>query len=60
MRVSPWRPDPAVQAHHVGSWPKALATPRAEALGFKPDAGIDEAVQFFIEDDLALQKQLAG
>src|SRR5579863_7458696 len=54
-----WRHDPAIQAI-VGSWPMALTAPRAEALGFKPDAGIDEAVQFFIEDDLAMQKQLAG
>jgi nucleoside-diphosphate-sugar epimerase len=54
-----WQHDPAIQAI-VGSWPAALHAPRAEALGFKPDAGIDEAVQFFIEDDLALQKQLAG
>jgi nucleoside-diphosphate-sugar epimerase len=54
-----WRPDPAIQAI-VGSWPAALTAPRAEALGFKPDAGIDEAVQFFIEDDLAMQRQLAG
>ena len=54
-----WQHDPAIQAI-VGSWPAALHAPRAESLGFKPDAGIDEAVQFFIEDDLALQKQLAG
>ena len=54
-----WQHDPAIQAI-VGSWPAALHAPRAEALGFKPDAGIDEAVQFFIEDDLTLQKQLAG
>jgi len=54
-----WRHDPAIQAI-VGSWPAALQAPRAEALGFKPDSGIDEAVQFFIEDDLAMQKELAG
>jgi len=54
-----WQYDPAIQAI-VGSWPEALAAPRAEALGFKPDSGIDEAVQFFIEDDLAMQKTLAG
>ena len=54
-----WRPDPAIQAI-VGSWPAALAAPRAEALGFQPDAGIDEAVRFFIEDDLAMQQALAG
>jgi len=54
-----WKHDPAIQAI-VGSWPEALTAPRAEALGFRPDAGIDEAVQFFIEDDLAMQKTLAG
>jgi nucleoside-diphosphate-sugar epimerase len=52
-----WRPDAAIQAI-VGSWPQALSAPRAEALGFEADRGIDEAVQFFIEDDLALQKML--
>ena len=54
-----WQPDPTIQAI-VGSWPRALSGPRAEALGFQPDSGIDEAVRFFIEDDLALQKTLAG
>jgi D-erythronate 2-dehydrogenase len=54
-----WRHDPAIQKI-VGSWPEALTAPRAEALGFRPDAGIDEAVRFFIEDDLELQKTLAG
>jgi nucleoside-diphosphate-sugar epimerase len=54
-----WQPDPTIQAI-VGSWPRELHAPRAEALGFQPDAGIDEAVQFFIEDDLAMQQALAG
>jgi len=54
-----WKHDPAIQAI-VGSWPAALTAPRAEALGFKPDSGIDEAVQFFIEDDLGMQRQLTG
>ena len=54
-----WQFDPAIQAI-VGSWPPALVAPRAEALGFRPDAGIDEAVRFFIEDDLDMQKALAG
>ncbi|MBV8778679.1 MAG: NAD-dependent epimerase/dehydratase family protein, partial [Alphaproteobacteria bacterium] len=54
-----WQHDPTIQAI-VGSWPPALVAPRAEALGFKPDSGIDEAIGFFIEDDLALQKTLAG
>jgi nucleoside-diphosphate-sugar epimerase len=54
-----WQPDATIQAI-VGSWPRELHAPRAEALGFQPDSGIDEAVQFFIEDDLAMQKALAG
>lgn len=54
-----WQPDATIQAI-VGSWPRALHAPRAEALGFQPDAGIDEAVRFFIEDDLAMQQALAG
>jgi nucleoside-diphosphate-sugar epimerase len=54
-----WQPDATIQAI-VGSWPRELHAPRAEALGFQPDADIDEAVQFFIEDDLAMQKTLAG
>lgn len=53
-----WQPDPQIQAI-VGSWPQALASPRADALGFPRDSGIDEAVRFFIEDDLAAQKALA-
>jgi D-erythronate 2-dehydrogenase len=54
-----WRPDATIQAI-VGSWPRELNAPRAKALGFQPDTGIDEAIQFFIEDDLAMQKALAG
>jgi len=54
-----WQPDATIQAI-VGSWPRELSAPRAEALGFLPDSGIDEAVRFFIEDDLAIQKALAG
>jgi nucleoside-diphosphate-sugar epimerase len=54
-----WRPDPLIQAI-VGSWPQALASPRAEALGFARDSGIDEVIQAFIEDDLALQQRLAA
>lgn len=53
-----WEPDPQIQAI-VSGWPRALATPRAEALGFGRDSGIDEVVQAFIEDDLPMQKSLA-
>jgi nucleoside-diphosphate-sugar epimerase len=54
-----WQPDPQIQAI-ISSWPQALAAPRAEALGFTRDSGIDEVVAAFIEDDLALQRQLSG
>ena len=54
-----WEPDPQIQAI-ISSWPRALASPRAEALGFGRDGGIDEVIQAFIEDDLALQRRLAG
>ena len=57
-RIS-WQPDPAIQAI-VGSWPRALASPRAEAMGFGRDRSIDEVIAAFIEDDLPLQRQLAG
>ena len=54
-----WQPDPIIQAI-VSSWPRTLATPRAEAMGFGRDSGIDEVLQAFIEDDLPLQRQIAG
>jgi hypothetical protein len=52
-----WEPDLQIQ-RIISGWPQALYTPRAEALGFAADAGIDEAVQTFIEDDLEMQKHL--
>jgi D-erythronate 2-dehydrogenase len=51
-----WEPDPLIQ-RIVSGWPRALATPRAAALGFAADNGIDEVVHAFIEDDLEMQKQ---
>jgi nucleoside-diphosphate-sugar epimerase len=53
-----WEPDPVVQ-RIVGGWPRALDAPRAAALGFAADTGIDEVVRAFIEDDLEVQKGLA-
>ncbi len=53
-----WQHDPQVEAI-VSGWPRALAAPRAEALGFTADADIDEAVRAFVEDDLEMQKALA-
>jgi D-erythronate 2-dehydrogenase len=52
-----WAPDPDIQ-QIISGWPQALAAPRAAALGFTADTGIDEIVQAFIEDDLEMQKQL--
>jgi nucleoside-diphosphate-sugar epimerase len=54
-----WEPDAQIQAI-VSSWPPVLSTARAEALDFGRDKSIDEVVQAFIEDDLPLQKELAG
>ena len=52
-----WRHDPQIEAI-VAGWPRALAAPRAIALGFTANSGIDDAVQAFIEDDLQTQKML--
>ena len=52
-----WEPDPLIE-RIVSGWPQALAAPRAAALGFTADNGIDEVVQAFIEDDLEMQKGL--
>src|SRR5438105_2512394 len=52
-----WEPDPQIQ-QIISGWPQELDTPRAAALGFAADKGIDEVVQAFIEDDLEMQKQL--
>ena len=54
-----WQPDPQIQ-RIVSGWPQALLTPRAEALGFGRDLGIDEVVAAFIEDDLPAQRQIVG
>src|SRR5690348_16460823 len=50
-----WEPDPQIQ-NIISGWPRGLDTPRAAALGFVADRGIDEVVQAFIEDDLEMQK----
>lgn len=52
-----WARDPMIE-RIVASWPQQLLGARAEALGFKADAGIDEAVAGFVEDDLDAQKRL--
>lgn len=52
-----WQRDPAIEVI-VAGWPQALAAPRALAMGFAADTGIDAAVTAFIEDDLATQRAL--
>jgi nucleoside-diphosphate-sugar epimerase len=52
-----WKPDPQIQ-QIISGWPQVLQAPRAEALGFAADTGIDEVIQAFIQDDLEMQKQL--
>jgi len=54
-----WQPEPQIQTI-VSGWPRALQTPRAEALGFGRDQDIDEVVAAFIEDDLPAQRQMSG
>ena len=49
-----WQPDPFIQ-NIVAGWPNDFATPRALAMGFRPDASMDEIVQAFIDDDLPAQ-----
>ncbi|HTV43691.1 MAG TPA: D-erythronate dehydrogenase [Stellaceae bacterium] len=53
-----WQRDPQIEAI-VAGWPRALAASRAAAMGFTADAGIDDAVHAFSEDDLEAQKALA-
>jgi len=54
-----WEPDPQIQ-QIISGWPQALHAPRAEALGFIADNGIDEVVAAFVEDDLEAQKRLGA
>jgi nucleoside-diphosphate-sugar epimerase len=54
-----WQPDPFIQKI-VDQWPGAMDAPRAEGLGLKADADMDEIVTAFIEDDLPAQKKLAA
>ena len=44
----------------VDGWPRAIAAKRALALGIRGDAGIDEIVQGFVEDDLPAQMALVA
>src|SRR5712671_1824588 len=54
-----WQHDAGVQAI-ISGWPRTLATPKAEKLGFGRDRDIDEVIAAFIEDDLPAQRQMSG
>jgi nucleoside-diphosphate-sugar epimerase len=54
-----WQPDPFIQKI-VDQWPGSMKAPRAEGLGLKADANMDEIVTAFVEDDLPAQKKLAA
>jgi nucleoside-diphosphate-sugar epimerase len=46
-----WEADPLIQKI-VDGWPQHFATPRAERMGFKADASLDEIVRQHVEDEL--------
>lgn len=46
-----WQHDPAID-RIISSWPGAWDVTRATALGFRSDAGFDEIIRAYIEDDL--------
>jgi len=54
-----WEPDPVIQKI-VAGWPRAIVAKRAESLGIRADANMDEIVQSFVEDDLPAQKAMAA
>jgi nucleoside-diphosphate-sugar epimerase len=45
-----WKPDARIQAI-VETWPVRFATPRALALGFKADPGIEAVIRDYIADE---------
>lgn len=55
-RVS-FQPDPVIE-RIVSTWPARFETPRALAMGFRPDAGIREIVQSFVDDDMQLSRAM--
>jgi len=48
-RVS-WKLDARIEAI-VKTWPVRFATPRALAMGFKPDPDIDSVIRDYIADE---------
>jgi len=45
-----WKPDERIRAI-VRSWPERFATPRALAMGFRPDPDIDTVIRDYIADE---------
>jgi D-erythronate 2-dehydrogenase len=45
-----WKPDARIEAI-VKGWPVRFATPRALALGFRADAGIEAVIRDYIADE---------
>lgn len=54
-----WQADPFIQKI-VDGWPGAMDAPRAQGLGMRADATVDDIIAAFIEDDLPAQKALAA
>jgi nucleoside-diphosphate-sugar epimerase len=46
-----WEPDARIE-RIVAGWPRALAAPRAEALGMRADASMAAIVEAFMADDM--------
>lgn len=45
-----WEPDAEI-TRIISSWPARFSSERATRLGFRPDAGMDEVLRIFMEDD---------
>ncbi len=58
-RLIEWTQDALIEKI-VAGWPPDFDTPRALAMGFRPDASVRDIVQAFIDDDLDAQKALAA
>jgi nucleoside-diphosphate-sugar epimerase len=57
-RIAP-QPDPKTQ-HIVDGWPGGVNAQRAQAMGFRADASVDEIVDTFAAQDLPAMRQLAA
>ncbi|HLJ64517.1 MAG TPA: NAD-dependent epimerase, partial [Stellaceae bacterium] len=54
-----FEPDPVI-ARIVAGWPRGIKARRAQSMGIEADAGIDEIVRNFVEDDLPAQKRMVA